>query len=414
MLPIQRIPGGPQTNRAIASARAAQLTIVNRSERNTLPGTCIVRKEDGILQQIAERLQLTAAAHGAAIAVKQNGKIVCRASSGPCAPAIDVVLDCELGLSGLCFRSGKTVRCDDTGCDSGHHCSIARDLGIASVLVVPIREGDEISGFVEVLSRTPNAFHGSIEEVVNSAAATVGTIIGAAHHRRTGPLKGRSVYLRKSAVRGTIAIIVIAGLGAGVSRVAVRNVSGHVAPMFQASSFELLPIESLRGAAMEGDAAAEYELAMRYSNGRGVARNQADSVWWLLKSAHAGNNRAQHQLGIAYEQGDGIQQDYVKAYACYVMAGANGNIDAEAARTELTPKLTRAELEGARMLIARMYKEGVGTPVNNEEAYAWFTLAQAGGNRDIEAEKSFVASKMSSRQIAIANQRASELGKSSH
>jgi len=72
-----------------------------------------------------------------------------------------------------------------------------------------------------------------------------------------------------------------------------------------ATSADKLPAtfsSSLRAAAVKGDPAAEYEVAMRYLEGRSVPQNPADAAEWLERAAKQGLVPAQFRLGGLYEK----------------------------------------------------------------------------------------------------------------
>src|SRR5262250_1492903 len=71
---------------------------------------------EAAMQMLAEETAPLAGAVGAAIALKTNNQIVCRASTGQ-APAVGAVLQPGQGLSGECVLTGRLVRCDDTDTD---------------------------------------------------------------------------------------------------------------------------------------------------------------------------------------------------------------------------------------------------------------------------------------------------------
>lgn len=67
-----------------------------------------------------------------------------------------------------------------------------------------------------------------------------------------------------------------------------------------------------RELAAQGVAESAYELATAYRDGRGVERNPALSVQWLIAAASTPNTRqahATHQLGRAFLDGDGVPRD---------------------------------------------------------------------------------------------------------
>lgn len=64
----------------------------------------------------------------------------------------------------------------------------------------------------------------------------------------------------------------------------------------------------------QGDAAAQFNLALMYHRGLGVALNEATAVKWYQKSAENGYSRAQEFLAVAYREGwFGLKKDLQKA-----------------------------------------------------------------------------------------------------
>jgi TPR repeat protein len=111
---------------------------------------------------------------------------------------------------------------------------------------------------------------------------------------------------------------------------------------------------------------------------------------------------------VAYELGRGVPQDFVKAYACYLIAGENGNIGSNGAQMALAPKLTQEQIADARALLGEMYHDGIGTPVDDIQSYMWFTLAEAAGSKEARREKTLLTTSLSKQQLAAANRRVAE------
>lgn len=66
--------------------------------------------------------------------------------------------------------------------------------------------------------------------------------------------------------------------------------------------------------AAEGDAIAQFNLALMYHRGLGVQLNEPEAVNWYHKSAENGYSRAQGFLAAAYREGwFGLKQDLKKA-----------------------------------------------------------------------------------------------------
>lgn len=88
-------------------------------------------------------------------------------------------------------------------------------------------------------------------------------------------------------------------------------------------------IERLRKAAEQGDAAAQYNLAMCYDTGRGIPENIEKAAEWYRRAAEQGHAFAQNELGWRYENGYGVPQSYRQAIEWYRKAAEQGNEDAE-------------------------------------------------------------------------------------
>lgn len=118
------------------------------------------RDLDAALQLLADRAQYITGASGAAIALRRGAHkdMLCRASAGANAPELGALLSMEYGLSGECVRTRQVLRCDDAERDSRVNRQACRDLGIASVVVMPVVNDDQVLGVFELLSGKPRAF----------------------------------------------------------------------------------------------------------------------------------------------------------------------------------------------------------------------------------------------------------------
>jgi hypothetical protein len=125
------------------------------------------------LRLIGERARTLTRGSSAAIALVHQGVVVCRASVGASAPALGARLDVNSGLSGECFREGKTLRCDDAEHDARVDLESCRRLGVRSILAAPVRYERDTVGLLMVFAPEPfNFFEGDVA-VVESLAHTV-------------------------------------------------------------------------------------------------------------------------------------------------------------------------------------------------------------------------------------------------
>jgi len=118
------------------------------------------RDLDAALQLLVDRAQYITGASGAAIALRRAGKndMQCRASTGSNAPELGALLSTEFGLSGESVRTRQPLRCDDAERDARVNREVCRHLGVASVIVMPVVNDEEVLGVFELFSGRVNAF----------------------------------------------------------------------------------------------------------------------------------------------------------------------------------------------------------------------------------------------------------------
>jgi hypothetical protein len=118
------------------------------------------RDLDAALQLLAERAQYITGASGAAIALRRShhNDMLCRASAGTNAPELGALLSTESGLSGESVRTRSPLRCNDTERDPRVNRDGCRELGIASVVVMPVVRDEQVLGVFELFSGKAEAF----------------------------------------------------------------------------------------------------------------------------------------------------------------------------------------------------------------------------------------------------------------
>ena len=104
-------------------------------------------------------------------------------------------------------------------------------------------------------------------------------------------------------------------------------------------------------AATQGDAAAQFRLAIAYSFGRGVPEDDAEAARWYRLSAEQGYAAAQYHLGAAYAGGRGVGQDDVQAHMWCNLAAAEGSEErAPERRNQVAAGMTPTQISDAQRL----------------------------------------------------------------
>src|ERR1700730_5407990 len=111
------------------------------------------------LQAILEQAMEGTGATGAAIALRTEDAVCCRASTGAPAPEVGMHLHTGISLTGLCLGTGEILLCNDTNTDRRVKPKLFGEMGIRSVLILPIKQNGRVVGVLEVLSINPNAFN---------------------------------------------------------------------------------------------------------------------------------------------------------------------------------------------------------------------------------------------------------------
>ena len=113
--------------------------------------------------------------------------------------------------------------------------------------------------------------------------------------------------------------------------------------------------------AEQGNAAARYNLALMYDNGKGVIEDDREAVKWYRLAAEQGYARAQYNLGVMYGTGQGVIQDNVYAHMWFNIAAASGHEDARFNKDivvkDMTPQDISKAQDLARECVKKNYKD---------------------------------------------------------
>ena len=153
-------------------------------------------------------------------------------------------------------------------------------------------------------------------------------------------------------------------------------------------------MQSWRPLAEQGNTHAQTGLGVMYEHGQSVPQDFEQALIWYSKAADQGDPDAQSNLGTMYAKGWGVPQDYAQAVVLYRQAGERGNA-------------------GAQSNLGLMYEHGQGVPQDYISAHMWLNLAASRAmgteTRDLAAKnRDMLAAKMTPAQIAEAQRLASE------
>lgn len=120
--------------------------------------------------------------------------------------------------------------------------------------------------------------------------------------------------------------------------------------------------EALVRSAEQGDAKAQYQLAVLQGSGFGdVEQDAAAALTWHRRSAEQGYAAAQAALGTAYALGHGVEQDYVQAARWCRRSAEQGD-------------------DEGQLCLALLYARGAGVERDGAASVQWLRAAGVGGN----------------------------------
>ncbi len=357
---------------------------------------------EAVLSLVASRSQSLLRASGAAVALaaKDPGTMICRASAGPSAPPVGATLQVGSGFSGECVRTGRMLCCDDTETDERVDPETCRALDIRSMLAAPIRLGERVVGLLEVFSAQPNAFGENDSAVLQRFAETIvaavnravrvhqpapvpvspnpsgpGSILFArepepgseqkdgsikdapADADKVGGIRLPRVHLYFLVVVAAIIFLVLGYTLApwiqekfqGREQIGEQTVLASTQAPPQAGvvpptpAIETATLDQLRRFADKGEPPAQYALGMRYATGDGVKQDDKQAASWFIKAAENGNVKAQAALGTRYWGGRGVPPSLTQAYFWTVLARAAGDPNSKTFAEILASRMTHAQ-----------------------------------------------------------------------
>lgn len=199
--------------------------------------------------------------------------------------------------------------------------------------------------------------------------------------------------------------------------------TARVDPTGASAPSDKLPVSigapTLRTAAENGDAAAEYEIAIRYAEGRGVSQSFEQAARWFERAANKGLAPAQYRLGSLYEKGQGVKKDVEASRRLYTAAAEKGNakamhnlavlyaegIDGKPDYRSASSWFRRAAERGvpdSQYNLGILYARGIGVEQNLAESYKWFALAAQQGDQDAAKKRDDVAQRIDAQSLVAA------------
>lgn len=176
---------------------------------------------------------------------------------------------------------------------------------------------------------------------------------------------------------------------------------------------------SLRRAAANGNIIAQYEIALRYAQGKGVKRDYGKAATWFKRAAANGFAPAQYRVATLFERGLGTAKDFGRAQIWYRRAAVTGNVKAMHNLAVLYTKTENGTIDYARAAewfekagaygladsqynLAILYENGLGIDKDLTKSYKWFSLAAARGDKEADKHRKALQGQLSVKALNLA------------
>lgn len=112
----------------------------------------------GVMQYVVEQTLPLVESDGAAIELAEDGEMVYRAASGIASSQLGLRLRIDQSLTGLCVMTGETLSCADSETDPRVDRLACQQVGLRSMIVMPLKHRGVTVGVLKAMSTLPNKF----------------------------------------------------------------------------------------------------------------------------------------------------------------------------------------------------------------------------------------------------------------
>lgn len=174
---------------------------------------------------------------------------------------------------------------------------------------------------------------------------------------------------------------------------------------------------ALRQAALNGNPSAQFVIASRYLEGKGVAADAAAAAHWYERAAAQNLASAQYRLATLFERGIGVPKDLAAARLWYQRAAEAGNVRAMhnlavlladnangkadyPAAARWFAAAAQYGLKDSEFNLAVLRERGLGVTTDRKEAYRLYSLAARQGDNGAAARAKILRNYLSSSEAA--------------
>lgn len=147
-----------------------------------------------VMNLVVERTLQLVRADGAAIELAEGSDMVYRATAGTAKGHIGLRLKMDASMSGLCVRTSKALRCDDSETDPRADREACRQVGLRSMIVMPLRYKEATVGVLKAMASVPGHFSDHDVELLQLLSNLVGAAMYFATHDDSGDIYHKATH----------------------------------------------------------------------------------------------------------------------------------------------------------------------------------------------------------------------------
>lgn len=199
----------------------------------------------------------------------------------------------------------------------------------------------------------------------------------------------------------------------------------HIQQLLQ--DYKSMDLNDLQQRAENGEALAQFELAVLQSYGRGVPKNEEQSLHWLERAAAQGHIAAITLLGR-----HALEDEPQKAAEYLLQAAGQGDADAQCTLADAFyagqissddkardvvhwyEQAARNHQPKAQYMLGKLHAEGSLIKEDPEAAFQWLSLAIMNGSEPAQQELAMLTAGLSSQELERYKNRMMEKMQPSH
>jgi len=140
--------------------------------------------------------------------------------------------------------------------------------------------------------------------------------------------------------------------------------------------------KEFKKSAIKGHADSQYNLAVMLYSGKGIPKDKGEAVYWFIRSAEGGDQSAQYNLGVLYSTDKELPKEYPKMEngEIYFEVSSGRSVSNKEKATKWYKMAAEKGHVSAQLNLGVIYNQGIGVKQDYKEAAKWYEKAASQGS----------------------------------